>query len=758
MGFFDVFKNQEEKKYLEQLLIELKDLGYGESKIQEFREEGMKIIKKEGQKNTKTSFIKSYISMFLNSKKQTIETHKKRLDSTIDRIKNEQLKEYFVELYGKELIVKQKEYKIQIEKLIYKIELGENCIDELKSIYLEYLKTFGYGDKVINEYNKILKSFNGKNLNEVVQEIRKKIHSAIDDNDKYASLFVEYIKFFEIPANIYYENYNQNLSKDLIREFLSKSAEDKKMLIEKINKKMFEAYKDERLKNTIKSMIYTEPNMTNGQKKEYFVQIKILDIYEKFKTGHLFSEIIEQIKLIDANKDWFKKNEPEKTKDIDVNKDLPKVIISKKNKDKSVIENQEKVTINSVLDKIPQNLKNKEYYIWVAKFFGLKYIPKEEINENLYLEAVKMNGLEIRNIPNDQITKEIALAALKKDGRAFSFLPSKFYNQDFYFEAVKINGDFVNYLPENERTKPLILAGIKSSGDLINYLPKEERTLELYQEAVKTWGPALYDIPLEYRTREMYLDALKTKSDVIRGLPHRFRGLVISAPKINGLAIEHIHEEHLGSERYLDAVKSNGWALQYVPETERTPEIYLEAAKNGGIWYIPEEAKTKEIWLEAVKNNGHNICSMPDEILTPEFITELFKSLGIIKEEKEIQPDPDFVEKMYYFKANFEKYKETNPELNDIDINDPNFHKLIGDTLLLVISKDFEDYKKSNIENKVVPNEKTNDLESEESNKLKEFQQLQGQTENELIQVLQTQVIYNELEQTQEDLENVKTL
>lgn len=634
MGLFDGFKNQEEKKYLEELLIELREMGYGELKIQEFREEGMKIIKGKHEKNTNVNLIKTYIFNFLGSKKYNIEIYKKRLDNTINRIKNEQLKEYFVELYGNELIVKQKEYEIEIEKLKYKIELGNNCIEELKLTYLEYLKTFGYGDKAIDEYKEILRTVNGKNINVIVEEIRKIIHSAIHINDKYARLFAEYIDFFEIPSNIYYENYSQNLSKNLIREFLSKSDEDKKMLIETINKKMLVAYKDERLKNTIKLMIDAEPNMSSELKQHYLLQIKIIDIYENLKNHRLFSEIIEQIETIDANKDLFKIIESKKTKDIDANKEQIKMINLENNNSKNVIENQENVIINSVLDKIPQNLKNKEYYIWVAKFFGLKYIPKEEINENIYLEAVKMNGLEIRNIPNDKITKEIALAAIKNYDRSFVFLPSKFYNQDFYLEAAKINGNIVTYIPKNERTKTIILDGIKSSGFPIIYLPQEQRTLDLYKEAIKHYGPALYDIPKDDITQEMYLDAIKTQSYIVKSLPRSMQNPEIykKIVKINGLAIEYIPD--LTSEMYLDAVKSNGLALQYIPEKEQTPEMYLEAAKNGGIWYIPKEARTKEIWIEAVKKNGYTICGMPDENLTPEFIIELFKSLGIIKDEK----------------------------------------------------------------------------------------------------------------------------
>ena len=117
-------------------------------------------------------------------------------------------------------------------------------------------------------------------------------------------------------------------------------------------------------------------------------------------------------------------------------------------------------------------------------------------------------------------------------------------------------------------------------------------------------------------------------------------------------------------------------------------------------------------------------------------------------EEDKIELDTEFDARMNYFKANFEKYKESNPELNDIDINDPNFHKLIGVSLLLVISKDFENYKKSNLENRVVPN----NLE------LEEFHQVQEQTENEVIQVLQSQVVSNDLEQSQEVEEIGKTL
>ena len=324
-------------------------------------------------------------------------------------------------------------------------------------------------------------------------------------------------------------------------------------------------------------------------------------------------------------------------KELELRRKMPEQIESKitnPEKNKIITEETPKTRINSILDKIPQNFKNRDYYIGVAKFFGLEYIPKDEINDNMYLEAVKTHGLEIRNIPNDKITKEIALAAIKNDHRAFNFLPSKFYNQDFYLEAAKINGHIVSIIPEKERTKTIILEGIKSNGYLINYLPQEERTLDLYKEAIKTHGPAIYQIPKEDITPEMYLDAIKTQAYIVKDyLPRNMKNPEIykQIVKINGLAIEYIPD--ITSEMYLDAVKSNGLALKYIPDKVQTTEIYLEAAKNNGIWYIPKEARTKEIWIEALKKDGYNICSMPDEIMTPEFIIELFKSLDIIKEE-----------------------------------------------------------------------------------------------------------------------------
>ena len=633
MGLFDRFKNQEEKKYLEEIILELSEFGYSESKIKEFREEGMKIIRREQEKKTNVNIIKNHILIFIGRKKHDAKRYKESLDKAIIRIEKKRQKEYFVKLYGEELIAKQRECEKEIEKLKYKIKLGYNCIEELQSIHLEYLRAFGYGEKAIDEYKAKLKTVNATNIDTAIKKIEEIVRTAIYTNDQYAGLFVKYINFLKIPANIYYENNIENLSEDLIREFLSKSDEDKEKLIETINKKMLVAYKDERLKNTIKLMITSEPNMSNEQKQYYLGQIKFIDTYENFKNRRLFSEIIEQIQIIDANKDLFEITLGE-TKAPNGNDESNKMLDKiEDNSDKDVIENKGDPQINSVLAKIPQNLKNREYYIWVAKFFGLKYIPKEEIDEKIYLEAVKMNGLEICNIPEDEITKEIALAAIKNIGRAICFLPSKFCNHDFYLEAAKINGRCVIHIPDQNRTKELISAGSKTCYTLIKYLPPEERTLDLYKDAIAISGTAIYDIPEEDRTLELYLKACETLAYVVNDLPENMRNPEIYKQFIerNGLVIEYIPD--LTPEMYLEAVKSHGWALRYVPEKERTPQMCLEAAKQGSIADIPEGMMTKEMWMEAAKKDGRIICNMPDEELTPEFINELFKELGIIKKE-----------------------------------------------------------------------------------------------------------------------------
>lgn len=281
----------------------------------------------------------------------------------------------------------------------------------------------------------------------------------------------------------------------------------------------------------------------------------------------------------------------------------------------------------------------------------VKYIPYPDIGLNIFKDAVDIYDASdiLKTFPKEIINKEIALEAIKQDIDCLGLIPQETKTADFYNEAVKINGWMLQYVPEDMKTPQICLAAKDASPDLgyehlglVAYIPFPEVCMEYLKEA--DGNVDVFDVFTAIRKDVLNPDIVQLAIDLDAGcfkfVPDDLKTerLCLKAIKETG-AFGEVFDyipEHLRTKKiYKLAVETNETALKWVPEKKRSYEMCLSAVERDGyqLEFVPERMKTKQICQTALDNcekpvNIQNYRIMPD-IPYPDIILkaiEKFKS------------------------------------------------------------------------------------------------------------------------------------
>ena len=79
-----------------------------------------------------------------------------------------------------------------------------------------------------------------------------------------------------------------------------------------------------------------------------------------------------------------------------------------------------------------------------------------ELFTEIFIKAVKQDGMAIRHFPDEIKTEELCFEAVMQDGRALRHIPKNVKTEGFCLKAVKQNWKLYKYVPENLRTPELM--------------------------------------------------------------------------------------------------------------------------------------------------------------------------------------------------------------------------------------------------------------------------------------------------------------
>lgn len=153
----------------------------------------------------------------------------------------------------------------------------------------------------------------------------------------------------------------------------------------------------------------------------------------------------------------------------------------------------------------------------------LQYVPKEDRDMNLCMEAVKADAYSIMFVPDKCRTKELCLMAYEKDPHiSIEYMPIEYITDEMCYKLIKDIDTSLMAIPDARKTKEICLAAVRKNPSQVNYVPEDILDDEIAITAIEG-GAALYYIPESRRSYEVYLAAVKADSDALRNVPDKYK-------------------------------------------------------------------------------------------------------------------------------------------------------------------------------------------------------------------------------------------
>ncbi len=194
---------------------------------------------------------------------------------------------------------------------------------------------------------------------------------------------------------------------------------------------------------------------------------------------------------------------------------------------------------------ILKHLRTPELYRQAAKVaiaknpFSLFSIELEEMwpylrTPELMLQAVKQNGIVLRDLPEYLQIPPILFAAISQNGLALQYVSQEWREEEFY--------------------ELLCLIAVEKNGMALQYVPKEKISVELCRKAVNQNPKALQFVPEEKQIWDLCREAVMKDPLVLQWVAHKLKTLPLC----------------------LEAVLRNGASLRFVPWELQTQQPHLQ--------------------------------------------------------------------------------------------------------------------------------------------------------------------------------------
>ena len=224
---------------------------------------------------------------------------------------------------------------------------------------------------------------------------------------------------------------------------------------------------------------------------------------------------------------------------------------------------------------------------------GLLKIPAVMLDEEMFLRAVRTDGLRLGYVPQRGRNRTVCEAAVNETGLALRFVPKKMLDMDICYRAVRRTGTALRYVPQAFIDWNMAATAVENDGQALAFVPEVLKDQDICLMAVRNNAP-LSSVPDRERSRAVWLSALETGRVRLRDLPRAY----------------------LTREACLTAVRRDGSSLADVPCAMRTEEICRAAVSCCGValLFVPGKLKTRDMCLAAVRSFAWAVRFVPDNL------------------------------------------------------------------------------------------------------------------------------------------------
>ena len=164
----------------------------------------------------------------------------------------------------------------------------------------------------------------------------------------------------------------------------------------------------------------------------------------------------------------------------------------------------------------------------------LEFVPREIIDRELCLAAVRSNGWAIQHVPKELLTDETVDAALAAEPDVIAQLPPDRVTPQRARVALAKDGGNLRYVPEALRTQELCRLAVQHdpSSWSLRYIPEELLTPEMARLAVENDAMSLSRLPERLRTFDVCVAALQSSPWMYGEVPEAIRVEVMKAADV----------------------------------------------------------------------------------------------------------------------------------------------------------------------------------------------------------------------------------
>ncbi len=258
--------------------------------------------------------------------------------------------------------------------------------------------------------------------------------------------------------------------------------------------------------------------------------------------------------------------------------------------------------------KIPAFLLDEEMFLLAVRTDGLRlgYVPQRGRNRTVCEAAVNETGMALRFVPKKMLDRDLCHRAVHRTGSALRYVPSAFIDWNMAATAVENDGQALAYVPEALRDQDVCLMAVRNNAPLSS-VPDRERSRAVWLSALGTGRVRLREVPGAYLSREACLTAVRKDGSSLADVPRAMRTEEIcrAAVACCGVALLFVPEELKSKDMCLEAVRSFAWAVRYVPENLKKDRDIIAAAGH-------REQGVEAGVLAEVRNDGRLDLPLPD--------------------------------------------------------------------------------------------------------------------------------------------------
>jgi hypothetical protein len=117
-----------------------------------------------------------------------------------------------------------------------------------------------------------------------------------------------------------------------------------------------------------------------------------------------------------------------------------------------------------ILEFVPSIFRDQEVCLKsIKKSWSLNNIPENIKNKDFYIKMIRVNGLFVRFVPQDILDKQMCMLSVIDSGPALEYIPEEFKDHNICLAAISDYGPALKYVPENLKTKELCLKALETN-------------------------------------------------------------------------------------------------------------------------------------------------------------------------------------------------------------------------------------------------------------------------------------------------------